>query len=212
MEIAKGPDGRSYRKWRSVESDGIERIKERQKAYHAKQREELWQMRAAIGTAQKERSQELLEPALEKLSRDRAQEYERVKAAQRDQRAELRDDQSQGERRRDVLQSAGGAPAQGVHLTPEQIAGYLAYAREVTTRDAERDEAKRELTHADRARSQETGRDPLDRPAREATESSREKTDKDREQEGKRQSSAEWYIAKRKADRDRDRGGGGRDR
>jgi hypothetical protein len=34
VEVVKGPDGRSYKKRRSIESEGIERIKERKQAYH----------------------------------------------------------------------------------------------------------------------------------------------------------------------------------
>ena len=58
-EMVKGTDGRTYRKRRGVESPGIERIKERQKAYHARQREELYQLRAAIAAQQKERLEQL---------------------------------------------------------------------------------------------------------------------------------------------------------
>ena len=194
--------------------EAVAQIKQRQKDYHARHREELWQMRSAIASGQKERLEELTGPALERLSADRAKTYAEVLKGQRGEKDELRKDQASGERRRDLLSAYDNAnPASPTRLTPEQTAAYIAHARSATGRDAEIDHARREVTHADRARSQEAGQDPRnDKPAKEATEHSREKKDKDHAQEAKRRSGLDWYLAKRAHDRDRERGGGGRDR
>ena len=211
--VVKGPDGRTFIKRRNIESEGIEQLKERRKAYHARHREELFQMRSAIASSQKERLEKLSAPALEKLSADRAKVYKDVLTAQQKERQGLGKDQRAGERRRDVLSGAAGgnAPAP-VHLTSEQIAAYSAHARSVTARDAERAQARKEVTQADRGRSQEPAQDPRrEQSPVEAHDRSKEKRDKDQAQEGKRQSDRDWYLAKRAADRARERDGG-RDR
>jgi hypothetical protein len=209
VETVKGPDGRSYRKRRGIEADGIERIKERKKAYHARQHEELWQMRSAIATQQKLRLEELLAPALEKMLVDRNVQYGALLATQRGEKTELRKDQADGKRRHDLLPGQKDPHAQA-HLTPEQIAGYVAYARSTTAKETPFDHAYGDGTSADRAKQVE--RDlPWTKPERETSDRSREKTDKDHRKESKRQSDLDWFRAKRAADRARDRDGG-RDR
>jgi hypothetical protein len=208
VELVKGPDGRSYRKRRSIESDGIEQIKARRKAYHERQRAELWEMRSAISERQKECLGSLADIAFARLSADRAEQYQDVLAAHRGERRELGKDQRSGERRRDVLQR-GDHGSSGA-LTPEQIASYTAEARKLAAREPDQQKFRRALSAADRAG--DAGRDPRDQQLRpEAHQRSKEKKDKDQTQEAKRQSDVGWYLAKRAHDRARDRGGG-RDR
>jgi hypothetical protein len=212
VEMVKGKDGRTYRKRRGVESEAIEQIKARQKDYHARQREELWEMRSGIASSQKERLEELSGPALDRLSKDRGQAYAEILKDQRGERAALGKDQASGERRHDVLSGYGAASATSAQLTPEQVAGYIAHARTVTARNAEFDQVRSEVTDADRGRSPEPARDLQDKgPPKEASDRSQEKNDKDQAQEAKRKSGLDWYLEKRAADRARDRDGG-RDR
>jgi hypothetical protein len=208
--VVRGPDGRTFLKRRNIESEGIEQIKERKRAYHSRQREELFELRSAIAIRQKERLGVFMDAALQRLGADRANEFSQLLAEHRGERAELGKDQRAGERRYDTLQGKEGK-APPVRLTPEQIAGYAAQARAVAARGPEFvDEAGREVTGADRAVSKEPGRDPHRAKAEpEKTDRAAEKRDKDQAQEAKRQHGLEWYLAKRKHDRDR---GGGRDR
>jgi hypothetical protein len=209
VEIVKGPDGRTYRKRRGIESDGIEQIKKRKQAYHARQREELWEMRSAIAARQKERLGALVDVALERLGADRANAFSHLLGEQRGDKKELRKDQRAGERRYDTLQGKEAGP-QPTPLTPEQITGYVAQARAVTARNSEFERTNREVTVADRAVSKEPERDPLRaKPEAEKADRAAEKRDKDQLQEAKRREGVEWYLAKRAHDRDR---GGGRDR
>src|ERR1043165_1940729 len=129
--VERGPDGRTYIKQRRVESQGIEQIKERRKAYHARMREELWSMRSAIATAQKTRLGAMIDSAMGQLTGDRLKEYKQVLAEHRSEKAELRKDQGAGIRRRDVLPGTPQSPI--AQLTPEQRAGYIAQAREFAT-------------------------------------------------------------------------------
>jgi hypothetical protein len=210
-EIVKGPDGRTYRKRRGIESPGIEQIKQRQKAYHARQREELWEMRRDIAARQKERLTALAEPALEKLGTDRATAYSDFLAGQRAQKSELRDDQRRGERHHDLLGGYGGAP-QPTQLTPVQIAAYVQLARKDAAQAAGFSNANREVTDADRTRSSRDAQDPQpNKTAKEVTDRGLEKQDKDRARESNRQADVDFYLKMRAADRARDRGGG-RDR
>ena len=202
--VQRGPDGRTYIKQRRVESEGIEQLKQRRKAYHARHREELWEMRSAIATLQKDQLGTMMVAAEKQFGADRKQEYDHLLATQRGEKSELRQDQRAGDRRRDVLQGQ----TREAHLTPEQTASYIADARRIVGRDAEREQARREITDADRAR--EAGQDPQAQKA-EAHDRTREKKDKDQAQEGKRQSDRDWYLAKRALDRAKERDGG-RDR
>jgi hypothetical protein len=215
-EIAavRGPDGRTYITRRRIESAGIEQIKERQKEYHARLREDLFQMRSAIASSQKKRFEELTGPALEKLSADRIKISAEMLKEHRGEKSDLRRDQAGGKRRRDLLSGYDNTNAgSSSRLTPEQMAAYMAHARSAAARNAEIDQAGREVTNADRARSQDPGQDPLQsKPGREVNERAAEKRDKDQAQEAKRQAGVNWYLAKRKDDRERGGGGGGRER
>jgi hypothetical protein len=209
--VVRGPDGRTFITRRNIESGGIEQIKERKQAYHARHREELWAMRRDITARQKERLKALAEPALEKLGTDRATAYRDFLAGQRAQKSELRDDQKQGERRHDLLGGYGGAP-QPTPLTPEQIAAYVQLARKDAAQAAGFSDANREVTGADRARSSKDAQDPqTTKAAKEVTDRGLEKQDKDRARESNRQADVDFYLKQRAADRARDRGGG-RDR
>jgi len=211
IAVVRGPDGRTYIKRRTVESQGIEQIKERKRAYHARQREELWEIRKDIYARQKARFEELATPALAMLSKDRAEAYENICAAQRGEKAELRRDQQRGDRRQDVLGEYTQAAPQPTPLTKEQRDAYIAHALRVSSRQQQFDQAGREIADADRARSREPERDPLQtKPGKEINDRAVEKREKDRT-EFKRRANVEWYLAKRKDDRERG-GGGGRER
>jgi hypothetical protein len=197
--MVKGTDGRTYRKRRGVESPGIERIKERQKAYHARQREELYQLRAAIAAQQKERLEQLSEVGLRQLSADREKAYQALLASHRQDRKELTKDQAEGERRRDVLSTVGQYRSP-TSLTPVQTRAYLEQAREEAARK-DGSEARRASTV--REAPEQT---PV---AKEGQE--REKTDKEQAQESKRSMGMKWFLAKRELDRKRERGDGGRE-
>lgn len=192
--------------------EAVAQIKKRQHAYHERMRENLTGMRADISSRQKERLEELAAPALKKLSEDRTRAYDEVLARHRGERAELRNDQTAGTRRQDLL-SAYDEESQGTLLTPEQSAAYAAHARSATARQQEFDEAKKKTTHTGHVRANEGVRDSREaKHGRETTDRSAEKRDKDREQEAKRYAGLAWYLAKRAHDRDREGGGGGRDR
>jgi hypothetical protein len=208
--VVRGPDGRTFIKRRNIESGGIEQIKERKQAYHARHREELWAMRRDILTRQKGRLTALAEPALEKLGVDRAKAYADFLAGQRVQKAELRDDQKHGERRHDLL--GGGGSPQPTPLTPLQIAAYVQLARKDAEQAAGFSNANREVTDADRARSSKDAQDPqTNKAAKEVTDRGLEKQDKDRARESNRQADVDFYLKQRAAESARDRGGG-RDR
>lgn len=209
IAVVKSPEGRTYIKRRSLESDGIEQIKERQRAYHQRHREELFALRKDIFDRQKARYTEMADAAMKALWKDRKGAYEGLLTEHRSEKAELRTDQRQGERRYDVLGSNAAAP-KPVALTKEQTDEYLRHALRQTARDQDFETAGKEVARADRAR--EAGQDPhANQPRPEAHQRAKEKTDKDRAQEGKRQSDVDYYLAKRAADRARDRDGG-RDR
>jgi hypothetical protein len=209
IAVVRGPDGRTYIKRRIVESQGLEQIKERKRAYHARQREELWEIRKDIYARQKARFEELAAPALAMLGKDRVEQYENIRAAHRGEKAELRRDQQHGDRRRDVL--GGQEGPQPMPLTKEQRDAYIAHALRVASRGQQFDQAGREVADADRARSRQPERDPLHtKPGQEISDRAMEKREKDRA-EWKRRGGLEEYLAKRKHDRERDRGGG-RDR
>ena len=215
IAVVRGPDGRTYIKRRTVESQGIEQIKERKRAYHARQREDLWEIRKDIYERQKARFEELAAPALAMLGKDRAAAYENFLAVQRGEKAELRHDQRRGERRQDVLGGYEQVTPQPTPLTKEQRDAYITHALRFPSRAAQFDQAGREIADADRGRAKEPDRDPEEtRRAKEATDRNLEKRDKDqaRQDEGQRRANVDWYIDKIKRDRDRERGDGGRER
>ena len=95
------------------------------------------------------------ETALEKLSHDRLDAFDAVKARHRDEKAELRHDQRAGDRRHDILGRLGNqTPATA--LTPEQLAAYAAHARQAATQRAQFREARGEVSDAaDRQRAKD---------------------------------------------------------
>jgi Relaxase/Mobilisation nuclease domain len=205
IAVVKGPDGRTFIKRRSVESEGIEQIKERRRAYHLRRREELWEMRSEIFTRQKERLGTVADIAFARLGADRAEQYHNLLAAHRGERRELTEDQRAGERRPDALKR--GTTSTG--LTPEQIAGYTAEARKIAVREADQQNFRRAMSDADRSRSGETGRDRQDaKPAKETTDRALEQQGKERAREANQKADTDFYLRKRAADRARDRGGG----
>ena len=211
IAVVRGPDGRTYIKRRTVELQGIEQIKERKRAYHARQREELWEIRKDIYARQKARFEELAAPALAMLGKDRAETYEGLLSAQRGEKTELRRDQQHGDRRQDVLAGYTQEGPQPTLLTKEQREAYIAHALRAAARGQQFDQAGREVANADRGRSREPERDPPQtKPGKEINDRAIEKREKDRA-EWKRRGGLEEYLAKRKHDRERDRGGG-RDR
>jgi hypothetical protein len=201
---------RHYRRHGALHGvNSVAQIKERQKAYHATLRQELWEHRADISSRQNERLEELAEKALAQLSKDRADLYKDVLARHREERATLRDDQAEGTRRQDLLEGYGPKDARAVPLSAEQAAAYAEQARTATARQVEFDQTRKEATDAERSRSQETGRDPLAaKPAKETTDRALEQQGKERAREANQKADTDFYLKKRAADRARDRGGG----
>lgn len=210
IAVVRGPDGRTYVKRRTTESRGIEQIKERQKAYHARQREELWQLRKDIIDRQKTRFEELARPALERLGDDRSQSYKALLSLQRGGKADLREDQRHGERRHDVLGDYKQPVPQPTPLTREQSDAYLKKALRTSSRQQQFDRAGREAADADHGRSQTRGRDPQV-PNKVTPERMQETKNKNLTREARIKARTEYHLQKRAADRARDRDGG-RDR
>jgi hypothetical protein len=144
-EVVKGPDGRTYRKRRWVESPGIEQIKKRQKAYHTRQREELWNLRKNIIEHERARFALLATPALDRLSKERMKQYENLCSQQRESKADLREHQSRGERLRGVLRRFKPEPQKPEDLTPAQTLAYKDHAKAMSRADQQFGGAKREL-------------------------------------------------------------------
>ena len=88
----------------------IAKIRERQSDERQSLRDELAEMRADISARQKERLEERAAPALDQLSKERLALYQELLARHRADRAELRDDQAQGVRRRDLLKGTPDEP------------------------------------------------------------------------------------------------------
>jgi hypothetical protein len=84
-------------------NSAIAKIRDGQAEERDTLRETLTEMRADISTRQKERLEELAAPTLAELSKERLALYQELLARHRADRAELRDDQAQGVRRRDLL-------------------------------------------------------------------------------------------------------------
>jgi Relaxase/Mobilisation nuclease domain len=202
---------REYRKHGKLHGvEAVAKIKERQEAYHDRLRDQLKEMRADISSRQKQRLEELAAPALDKLSNDRLAAYDEVRARHRGESATLHADQAAGTRRPDVLEGYGKG-TDGAPLTAEQASAYLHHAKSAAARPAGFDQARGDITGADRARSPKPERDPLQtKPGQEISDRAAEKRDKDQAQDAKRRAGIEWYLAKRKDDRER--GDGGRER
>jgi hypothetical protein len=215
ITVVRSADGTTHIKQRGIESAGIEQIKERQKAFHAAEREELWKLRSDISKRQIERLEELVGPALEKLSADRSEAYKDVLARHRAERATLRDDQETGTRRQDLLGGlSSGKDSGATPLTAEQTKAYIEAARNTTARQSEFATTRPEVTDTGRGRSATKREEPAASSSKkEATERSSEERDKgQKEQSARRQAEVENLLAKRAHDRARDRGGGGRQR
>jgi MobA/VirD2-like, nuclease domain len=105
-------------------------------AYSLLHRRQLKAMRSDIQNRQKARIAELAAPAFDNLSKARAQEYDKLKAQHRAEKAGLRIDQAQGSRRRDLLHAHDPANQNGhPALTPQTGSQYIQGARkQVQTR------------------------------------------------------------------------------
>lgn len=68
----------------------VRNLKDRQKAYHKQQREDLARERADINTRIRERTGQQIAPALDKLAEQRRVQYEELLRRQREDRADLR--------------------------------------------------------------------------------------------------------------------------
>jgi Relaxase/Mobilisation nuclease domain len=196
----------------------IEQIKERQKAYHDRMREDLAKMRADISSRQKACFEKLAAPALDKFIKDRFAAFDEVKARHRQEKAGLRDDQAQDVRRPDVLQGYGKT-SQATPLTATQFEAYLRQAHETAARRSEFEQARGETTRADHARRSEPGRDEQqatrgrEMTERRAAAASRNQEVTERKAKdlahAKRIAAVNEMLADRKFDRER---GGGRTR
>ena len=168
--------------------DAVRQIKERRKAFHARQREELFQLRADIASRQKERLEQLSEAALRQLSADREASYKTVLAAHRQGKEQLRSSQDKAERRRDLLGKRDKVTPAG-SLSPEQTTAYIRNAQTEVTR-------AKEIAPADT-------KPPAQSPQANAPE--KEKNDKEQILEAKRRDGLKWYLEKRDRDRSRER-------
>ena len=194
----------------------VKELKERQEAYHAQLKEEFAQQRAGIYARKKERTAELVAPALDKLAADRKTQYQQVLGSHRGEKATLTADQAQGVRRQDTL--AGYDPANQNRpgaLSVVQIKAYKEHAIKVAAERRAFADARGELApEQSRTRADPRPRDDAERSARREQTSRAQETDAKREQQGRRKMSVDEYLAERKAKRaqDRERGGGGRER
>lgn len=169
LKAERGEEARAYdkqirRSLREARSQGrgaghIAKIKERQDDYHASLREELWDIRSDISSRQKARLEELAGPALEQLSEDRTKAYDQVLARHREEKATLREDQSAGTRRHDLLAKYDAA-------IQDQIPA--------AERSPPQDEAAKEATQPGRA--DHTARDVASTAHGRAVEADREDT------------------------------------
>lgn len=159
MEAARAYDKEARRAirhyWKHRATDAMHKIREAQADYHKRLGRDLAAMRGEIIARQKARIAELAPPALERLSKDRVQVYEGVKARHRAERAELRADQAQGKRRPDVLsprpdnQNAGPfRVSTGQSLSVDEAITYKAQAQAAVQLKHDHADARGEVTRA----------------------------------------------------------------
>jgi hypothetical protein len=196
----------------------VKEIKERQDAYHTQLKEELAEQRAGIYARMKERTAELVAPALDKLAEDRKAPYQQLLARGRGEKATLTADQAQGVRRQDTL--SGYDPANQNRpgaLSVVQIKAYKEHAIKVAAEHKAFADARGELApEQSRPRADPRPRDDeAERNARrEQTGRAQEQTDAKTAQQARRRMTVDEYLATRKVKREqeRERGGGGRER
>jgi len=183
--------------------DAPHQIKQRQRAYHQRMRDDLTQQRADIHAAMKDRAAALLEPALSRLGKDRAETYQHLLKHQRDAKANLTHDQAQGIRRPDLLERDPANPSNV--LTIHQIKAYKEHAIASAAREQQLKHSRHQITGQRRA-------DPeADRRARtEQSDRARDQKSKADTNELRRQANLATSLAQRRSDRER--GGGGRER
>jgi hypothetical protein len=184
----------------------VREIRQRQREYHQRIRDDLTEQRRAIHARMVERSVDLLYPALARLSQDRAQAYRTLLDRQRRERADLHRDQNQNVRRPDLLTPA---PAnQNAVLTPEQIKAYKDHANASALRDQQLEQTRRHVT------GQPAPHPAAERRARtEQTERGRGRQRKDDQRDAQRQFTLAQALAQRRHDRETGgRESGGRER
>jgi len=186
--------------------EAVRQIKQRQRAYHQRMRDDLTAQRADINARMKDYAARLLDPALSRLAKDRAEQYQQLLKHHRDEKAGLTHDQAQGIRRPDLLARDPANPNSILSL--QQIKAYKEHAITAAARDQQLDQTRRQVTGHNRA-------DPeAERRARtEQSDRARDQQSKADGNEYRRQTDLIRSLAQRRADRESDgRGGGGRER
>lgn len=210
----RGPDGRTYIGRPGLETHAIEKLKERQKEYHARVREELYEMRSNIFTQQNDRLEKLIGVSFENLSKDRAEAYKEVLARHRDERANLREDQATGTRRQDLLSGLTPKQPEATPLTPQQSLAYVHTALNATAQRAEFAATRQEIADPQRQPGLQKRDEPQEERGqqRATAHSSLEREKRDKDLAARVDAKVEYYLAKRARDRARERDDGGRDR
>jgi hypothetical protein len=186
----------------------VQKVREQQDAYHAQMRQDLFLQRSAIGARMKERFNELVAPALEKLSQDRAHIYREVLEGQGTERRQLHRDQGANQRRPDVLASHANQN-QAQTLTPEQIKGYKEHAVTVVAQRAQYAHARDELAPKPVTQDNRAPAKGREQPLPEAMHVQAGKADRERARQEARMAEYQAEYRQRQSGRDR---GGGRDR
>lgn len=187
--------------------EAVHQIKSRRKAYHQRLREDLTQQRADIQARMNDRTAALLDPALSRLAKDRALDYQQLLKHQRDAKADLARDQAHGTRRPDVL--ARGAANHNSMLTVQQVKAYKEHAISAAAREQQLEQSRSEVAQPRSRHDPEAER----RARTEQSERTRDQQRKGDANEYRRQTGLAQSLAQRRADRESGgRGGGGRER
>jgi hypothetical protein len=177
--------------------EAVHQIRTRQQDYHHRMRKELREQQRAIAAGMRERNAALIEPALARLSEDRANAYAQLLARQQHERPGLGHDRQHGHAPHDLTAHAIGHPNRV--LTLEQIMAYKAHAISAVLRGQQLEQARREVTG--QARGDNNGH--ADQPTREREKTAQERFDEYFAQHGAQLRREE---AQRQQQKSRDRG------
>ncbi len=128
---------RHYRRLHGV--DAVRKLKERQKDYHKRQRDELTSERKVIQTRIKDCAEARLVPTLDKLSEQRRLQYEELLARQRADRAELREAQTPEDRRQARTEQGDARRDKTEKETEQEARRQARIDRYIAERNADRD-------------------------------------------------------------------------
>jgi hypothetical protein len=144
----------SRRLW---DREGVRKIEKRQTDYHKRLKQDLMDRREDIYERQKQRMDELAKSVLAQHSKDRNADYKRLLKQQFEGRAELREDQSEGKRRYDVLNRESRTEQKPQHQREQSDASRE--KRDKDQRAEARGEAMREWFLAKRKSDRDRERD-----------------------------------------------------